>query len=89
MTQLEILQHAHVCIASADLATVVTGQSVECVALKAVCAGSQKIASAPRCFYASLRIKRLAVQKNLLRKIRSGAVDNSFHARPTLRSVGE
>jgi hypothetical protein len=46
-----------------------------------------KTASAQRCFYAALRIKRLAVQKKVLGIFVRGAVD--IHARPTLRSVGE
>jgi len=60
---------------------------VERVALKAVCAGSQNARAQQRCFYAALRIKRLAVQKKIGKIFVRCAVD--IHARPTLRSVGE
>jgi hypothetical protein len=47
---------------------IVTGQSVERVARKAVCAGSQKRPARRRGFYAALWIKRVARKKNFCAK---------------------
>ena len=56
VTQLQILQHSHRVV----LRRLATGESVEVVALSAVCAGSQNASPRMRCVSAALQINELA-----------------------------